>query len=511
MDEGKHPCFAFYHRFGLNMKQETKIKEEYLYEIWKEQNFKKNITTPDGQEIVVIDYGTLNNHLPGPDFKNATIKIGSLTYVGDIEIDNSYTDWKIHGHNIDSKYAEVILHVSLINRTNQGNVYTRDGRKIPSICLWDYIDKKNIENLIARENAGLASSTPALKCYSMVNFISQDEKESFIIRLGVQRFEKKRKNIFQRLKELQFLNELGVNEPVISYDLSSQFLQRKFDYSDFTSPQVWQQLLYEMVFEALGYNKNRDQLFELAKSADIKFLLKIEKDGAIIEKYEGTLLKISGLLPKDDLKLDDCTKKYLERLNLHWSSIQPFYDGEIMDESSWNFFRMRPQNFPTVRIAGGARIIYEILHNKMINKIIKMIDEIHNLDVLAKYLRTEFIIKAEGFWKDHYVIDQSTTRALNYFIGASRADEIIINIVLPYFSIYFDVFGNSALSQKVMKLYSNYTQSIENKVVTEIAELLDMQEGTNRTIISQGMHELFRSLCSRNKCLECEIGKAVFN
>ena len=220
------------------MKQGTKIRESVLYEVWKNHNFKKSFKTLEGKEIVVLDCGTINDQFPGPDFKNARIRIDNLTYVGDIEIDSMYTDWKAHGHHIDSKYSKVILHASLVNKSNQDSVYTRDGRKIPSICISEYVDKKLIEELNKEVDEQSIHQYSSLKCHALIGSVPQELKVNYLLQLGIQRFEKKCKKIYQRLKELQFLNELGVNEPVVSYDLSDQFHKREFNYSDFSFTEV---------------------------------------------------------------------------------------------------------------------------------------------------------------------------------------------------------------------------------------------------------------------------------
>jgi len=117
------------------MQKTSKIHEKFLSEIWKKQNFSKSLFTQDGQKVEIIDSGMENNELGGPDFKNARIKIGNLTYFGDVEIDSFHSDWKAHGHSINKKYNKVVLHAVLDENTFQPFVFTQEGRKIQSICL----------------------------------------------------------------------------------------------------------------------------------------------------------------------------------------------------------------------------------------------------------------------------------------------------------------------------------------------------------------------------------------
>ncbi|MEG8947551.1 DUF2851 family protein [Rosettibacter firmus] len=490
----------------------SKVQESKLYEIWQKQNFNDIIKTSDEYDIFIIDKGNRNEDSAGPDFRNARIRIGNLTYVGDVEIDLDYSDWKAHGHNIDNKYNSVILHVTLTNKNRQGYVYTKNGRKVPSICISDLIHNDLIEQLKnSIEQEEKSDAVNLLKCTESIHLVPFETKEKFLIQLGVERFNKKCKRIYERLKELQFLKELNIKEPVVSYELTQKFHERQFKHSDFTNKEVWQQLFYELVFEALGYSKNKSQMITLAQYANVDFLKKIEKDGVLIQKYEAALMNISGLINSSEKIIDEESKNYLDNISLHWNSIKVFYDSKYMNETQWHFFRLRPQNFPTIRIAAGARLLKEILHEDLISVIAKKIAEIQKLTVLINSLRSLFVIKSDGYWKTHYVFNQPAKSEIKYFVGATRADEIVINVVLPFFAVYFEMFGNKLLPKKIMKIYSIYEQKSENQIITDVGNAILMKDHINRTIISQGIIDLFRSYCSKGKCLECEIGKVAFN
>ncbi len=494
------------------MGSDAKIQESILHEIWQKYNFNNTIKTINDDDIFVIDKGNYNDDLAGPDFKNARIRIGNLTYVGDVEIDIDYSDWRAHGHNIDNKYNRVILHITLINKNRQCYVYTKNGRKVPSVCFSDLIQNDQIENLkSAISQQEKCNAISILKCSEAIRIVPAEIKEKFLIQLGIDRFNKKCKRIYERLKELQFLKELNIKEPAVYYELSSKFHERQFHHSDFSNKEVWQQLFYELIFEALGYSKNKVPMTTLAQYANIDFLKKIEIDGIIVQKYEAALFNISGLINSKQEINDEETKKYLEGTLLHWNSIKLFYDGEYMNETQWHFFRLRPQNFPTIRIAAGARILKEILHEDLITVIAKKIAEIQKPKVLINSLRSLFVIKSEQYWKNHYVFNQLAKSEIKYFVGATRADEIVINVVLPFFAVYFEIFGNKGLPKKIMKIYSIYEQKSENQIINDVGNALMMKEHIGRTIISQGMIDLFRSYCSKGKCLECEIGKIAFN
>jgi hypothetical protein len=162
-------------------------------------------------------------------------------------------------------------------------------------------------------------------------------------------------------------------------------------------------------------------------------------------------------------------------------------------------------------LAGGVRLLNRMLRENLIENIIALFNKTNNPRRLASELRSLFLVKAEGFWKYHYVFDQPSKGDLRYFIGMSRVDEIIINIILPIISIYFEIFNKHELTKKVLKLYLNYYQIGDNSIVTEVKNTLILDDAAKRTVYQQGMLELYKSYCTKEKCLECKIGKKVFN
>ena len=493
------------------MSNTTKIFEKDLYNIWKNKKFESELETLNGDEIFVLDSGIENDDTAGPDFINARIRIGNLTFVGDIEIDSDYTDWKSHGHNINNKYNKVVLHASLTNKFNQPYVYTKDGRKVPSIKLCDFIDNNEVETIETKIQSYKQRHQHSLRCEDCNSNLDMEFKEKYVASLGIERFKKKCKKFYDRLKELKYINELHLKEPVISYELSEDFNSREFAYKDFQDKELWQQLLYEYLFEALGYSKNKSIMLKLSQSVNINFIKKFEKENNFIELLESALFNISGLMPESERNSGQQSSDYTKNLVENWEKLKHLYDGYTYNEADWNYFKLRPQNFPTIRIAGGSRFLKNIIHDDLIAVMVKKINEIRNLTVLTNSLRSLFVVQSEGFWQEHFVFDKPAKMQIKYFVGASRADEILTNVILPYFAVYFDIFGNKDLSKKILSLYSMYEQRSDNKIVREVAENLDMVDHLKKTVYNQGMIELFRHYCSKSKCMECEIGKMVFN
>jgi hypothetical protein len=491
------------------MNEQPKILEKFLCEIWKTQNFTQALTTKDGQHIEIINCGIENKETGGPDFKNARIKIGNITYTGDVEIDNDYNDWKSHGHNINKKYNSVIFHVVLNENSNKGYVITSDGRKVQSISLASFLKedlKQNVQKAIVSERS---TKINKMRCIETNLEITDEEKINFIFDLGVVRFKKKRDKFYERLKEIIFVQEMNLKEPVIKYELNEKFYNRTFSQRDFCQKIIWQQLVYESIFEALGYSKNKEIMKTVAMAVGIRFLSTLNKHD-FIDTVESVLFNVSGLLPESNNMPDEEISAYVKKLCERWAEIKGKYSGRKFNASQWHFFRIRPQNFPTIRIAGGARIVNRLVNSNLMDKMLEAVEQISDPARLLQTLRSLLVVRAEGFWSRHYIFTQNKSEQINYFIGATRADEIMVNIILPVLSLYFEIFDKKDLSQKVINLYIDFYQKSENNLVNEVSEALALQDAWKRSVLYQGMIELFREYCSKDRCLECSIGKKVF-
>jgi len=490
------------------MQVRSKIPEKQFHEIWQQQDFTEALKTLNGDDVSILYPGDYNSEESGPDFKHARIKFGNLTFVGDVEIDPDYSDWKKHGHNINRNYNKIILHICYTNSQKQNYVYTSNGRKVPSIPIEKYISLDNIEVVQIKQKNDFRNRELTLKCSSEINTVEEEIRKKTLLELGIKRFENKCSKIFNRIKELVFIDQLKLKEPVIKYELTKEFQNKTFEQAEFINKEMWKQLFYELIFEALGYSKNKGIMLKLAQSVNIKYLSHIEHTYENFnEKLEAIFYGISGLLP---ISNGDSGDEHLNNLLKEWKKENANYDGKLFDETQWHFLGHRPQNFPTIRIAGGIKIVEALLYHNLVGQLIKKFSEIKNEKVLINSIRSLFIIKANGYWHEHYVFNKKSNIKLNYLIGLSRADEIFVNVILPYLSVYFSLFGNGPLSKKVIKVYNLYNQKSDNKIVRDVSKNLQIQGLEKKTIYAQGMIEIFRNYCSKNRCLECKIGKIVF-
>ncbi|MBT8387618.1 MAG: DUF2851 family protein, partial [Ignavibacteria bacterium] len=288
-----------------------KVHEKFLYEIWKEKKIVKPLSTADSQSIEIIDPGMQNKELAGPDFHNARIRIGNITYRGDVEIDTLHSDRRTHGHYIDNKYNKVILHVVLSKEKNKNYVITKAGRKVQSICLADFLDKNIQDSLRDAISSERNNRTFNMPCAELNSLVTEKEKLNFLFNLGRARFKNKTKSIFDRLKKMVYLKEMNIREPIVRYDFGDDFFNKKFSPTDFEDKVIWQQLVYEMIFEALGYSKNKDIMLKLAKAVNFEFLKNYSNQVNFDKVIASSLFNVSGLMPTEFSFSDEATSEYV--------------------------------------------------------------------------------------------------------------------------------------------------------------------------------------------------------
>ena len=350
-----------------------------------------------------------------------------------------------------------------------------------------------------------------MPCLGRNDSVHKKEKLEFLFLLGVERFRKKSKRFIDRLKEMVYLKEMNIREPILKYDFGEDYLNKKYSPSDFSDINIWEQLIYEMIFEALGYSRNKEIMLKVAKAVNVSFLNNFRSDEKFELIIESALFNVSGLMPQKTKYYKEATTEYLRQLVEVWNSIRDKYDGAIFKKEDWNYFKSRPQNFPAIRLGGGGFLISHLLRNDVFKSLTNYFNEDRPVKEANIVLRNYLITEAKGYWTNHYNFDKQSKEKLNYFIGVSRADEIIINVLFPILTLYFDIFEKKEPARKVKQLYIHYTQYGSNMLVDQVESTLGLAKASRRSINYQAMIELFRNYCVRERCLECKIGEKVFS
>jgi len=328
----------------------------------------------------------------------------------------------------------------------------------------------------------------------------------------------------ERLKELVTHRQIHVNEAQPRYDetpfgihpeeLPPPTLQ--YSSQDVRSSRLWNQLLYEGIFEAAGYSKNQVPFLKLARNVTLTTLreiLQTDNSPVPVLHIEALLFGVAGLLPGLRILKEVESKNYVGSLVKKWKILRTAYHSECLNASEWQFFRLRPENFPTVRLAGTARVISSLLQNEIFKSIIRIIK---NSDLSphekSKRLRILFLVQSDGFWKNHYRFGEVSRRPVKTLLGNDRSADIVINVVLPICLLYARVFKDKEMRQNTLAILAEFPPSHENAVTRIISQQLIKNRFTIDSVsMQQGMLQLYKMYCGENRCAECAVGKKILN
>jgi len=499
------------------MKRRTwNIHERFLRHIWSNQYLKTSLQTIDGKLLRVIDVGKLNSD-SGPDFLNAKVRLGNITYAGDIEIHRTAFDWFQHQHQEDPHYNKVILHVVLEASEKFPPTLVKCGREIPILVLGNFLSESihSIWQKAILDERVKKSKT--LRCYNNNHTLSSELIENWFTKLAVERLELKLRRFEERLKQLAYEKQMMVRErqrpygepPVEGehYEIPPplpELLQK-----DFSFKQLWEQILYEGVMEGLGYSKNREPFLTLAQSVTLKRIGDYRfqsEDG----KTEALLFGAAGLIPKLNSLKERESRDYVRRLAREWKMLKPSFHSEILHLADWQFFPTRPSNFPTLRIAAACVLINKFFFDDLFRRIIQTIKSNNSDREKERELIRLFSTETNYFWKHHYHFDEAAPKNVTA-LGTIRIREIIINAVLPVTLLYARIFKDKTIRECALQLYS-FLPASENNAITRLMEkqLLKGQHCQERASHQQAVIQLYTYYCLEGRCTECDLGQKLF-
>ena len=421
------------------------MKEKLLHYIWRTRNFDhKNLKTTHGKAIDIIYPGVLNMD-QGPDFSQAKLKIDSTLWVGNVEIHINSSDWIRHQHQHDPKYHNVILHVVY---DNDIQISGPQSSHLPCLQLKERINK----NLITSYER-LMSQQKWIPCADQIYGINPQEINIWLESLLVKRLERKTQQIHTALESTTF---------------------------------DWEEIFYQFIAGHLGMKTNKDAFLQLTRTLPRSILSK-HRDSLF--ELEALLFGHSGLLSE---KLKD---DYPNRLWSEYKFLQKVYGLDPMSSNYWNYLRLRPANFPTVRIAQLARLIHHTDH--LFSKCLAASNkkEIYNL----------FDLEVSQYWRYHVVFDKKSKIARNRKLGFSTIDNIIINTIVPFMFLYGKVKNESTIQNKAFALLEQLKPE-NNSIINRWKQL-----GLTSTdaFQSQALIELKNEYCDHKKCLDCRMGHEI--
>ncbi len=498
------------------------VPERFLRHIWQHQYFSSaNLQTVEGKMVEILFPGNTNTD-GGPDFVDAQIRIGGVLYRGDVELHQSDDHWNDHAHHLDPKYNSVILHVVFKMMRSASSPVTKSKRTVPMLVLDRYIippDYPTRDKIIYEERAERLSGLP---CSAVNEPVDGVLIRTWIGKLAVERIELKVRRFEERLRELVDRQRLSIKEPVRRYgeipfginldDLPSPVSE--YSKRELANVQPWNELLYEGIMEALGYSKNQAAFQKLAYALPLQFFCNITKPSpgeSPFLSFEAILFGVSGLLMPYGKKRDTASMKHLRTLKRMWKIYRKQYRGEMLNEAEWQFFRLRPENFPTVRLAGVARLIPHLIECELFKSVIHLVKQCDDDRKSLKKLITLFVVSSDEFWSTHYLFGEEARTPIKKLIGERRALDIILNIIIPVCLLYARIFKEKDVRHGTLKIFE-LCSSVSDNVFTRLIdqELIRKKFRLDSAMLQQGALQLYKNYCMEKRCAECAVGNVVF-
>lgn len=419
------------------------MNESFLQYLWQFQYFQKDqLETTEKEKIVVIRTGNYNNDA-GPDFCNARVKIGEIEWLGHVEIHTRSSEWNTHKHQHDKAYDNVILHVVW---EFDKSIQRQDGSSIPTLVLKGRVK----ENLIS-EYKKLIGSGHAVPCQNSLARVPAIVKLDALEKALLRRLEVKA-NFIRDLLE-----------------------QNSGD---------WEETAYQVLAKNFGFKINSDSFLTLATVTPYK----------ILRKHANQLLQIEALLFGQAGMLAPSTKDdYAASLFQEFTFLKHKYSlkDSLLHASQWKFLRLRPSNFPTVRLAQFAALLSS--GNGIFSRLM----------AVTKYseLETWFRFQTSPYWQTHYRFGKKAAKEVPP-LGKSSIQNIIINSLVPLLVAYGKAKDDQECIDRALEILQHVPRE-SNRIITGWEEL---GYPVKSSFDSQALIELFNNSCQKRNCLNCPIG-----
>ncbi|GGD14599.1 DUF2851 family protein [Flavobacterium orientale] len=421
------------------------MKEDFLHYVWHFKKFKfTQLHTFQNHELSILHTGYYLKQ-SGPDFFNAQLLIDNQKWAGNVEIHLKSSDWYVHHHETDSNYDNVILHVVW---EHDVEIYRKDATVIPVLELKHYVDQSVVENYNQ-----LVAAKSWINCENQLKNLPEFTLSHWIERLYIERLE-------QKTSELELvLLKTTTN---------------------------WEHVFYISLARSFGLNTNGVSFQELLLSIPFSVLKKEQHD---LLALEALFFGRVGLLENH---FED---NYYQDLKSKWHFLVHKYQLQSTSIVAPEFFKHRPDNFPTIRLAQLA----QLLHRES-NLLQRCLD---TTSLSAFY--TLFNIQVSDYWKTHYTFDHKSTFK-SKSLSKGFVDLLLLNCVLP---IKFS-YSKSKGIQNIEELLA-LALEIKSEKNSIIEKFQQFGLASSSSLHSQALLHLKSKYCNQNKCLQCEIGKNLIN
>lgn len=427
------------------METNLRISEAFLHYLWKYQLFDSNdIRTSDGESVKVLFPG-YHNMDAGPDFRQAIVQIGGMKWVGDVEIHIRSSDWFRHQHQYDAKYRSVTLHVVCFHDVE---VERAKGELFPTLVLKDRIPK---EMLLRYQQ--LVDSEEVVPCRGDLDLLGDLTMQNLVSSLSMERLLRKQEWV------------LGI--------------VKKCDGD-------WKEAAYRNLAVGFGFKTNAAAFELLAESLPYKLLTR-HADSSL--QVEALVFGQAGMLKFPSL--DD----YFDQLKYEYDYLRYKYQLVPIGDHHWNRLRMRPQNFPCLRLAQFARVLCTV--PDLMNEQLQYPD--------VEYWKMRLVVTPHPYWETHYHFGCDTILKHSVSLGESAVNLLILNTIVPYLFAFHKFSGAEDLLERDVALLESLPFE-DNKVTRMFRNTQFPQQNAQD---SQALLELYGQYCRERRCLECAVGDCI--
>ncbi len=423
------------------------MNEALLHFIWKFGYFDSaNLTTEHGEKVEIIHRGLHNTHA-GPDFTNCKIKIGKVLWAGNVELHLNNSDWFLHKHHVDDAYTNVILHV-VLEKTGQPAT-RKDGAEIPTLVIGSRINATTLSRY-----SELSKRRNWIPCQHFFADVNEMTRYTHLSRLLVERLE-------QKVAHTEVLLQECGND--------------------------WEQVMFVMLARYLGASINKEPFELLAKSLPVKIWARHVHEPL---QVEALVFGQAGMLAE---KFEE---DYPNILRKEYQYLKRLHQLTPLPKHLFKFLRLRPSNFPTVRLAQLASLLCR--EPKMFSALAAAKD----VKAISKLLEAG----ASPYWKEHYNFDKKTTAA-RINLGAGMKQILIINAVAPVLFAYGRYKAQEDYCEKAIALLEQCKP--ESNAI--IARWQKLQVKPQNAFDTQALLQLKNEHCDKFMCLSCGIGLKIMN
>lgn len=419
------------------------MQESFLHFVWQFSQFnRQDLRTTNGELVQIIRSGTLNANA-GPDFSQARIQIGTVEWAGNVEIHLCSSDWLLHGHQHDAAYDNVILHV--VWEADQV-IHRPDGSVIPTLALQNRVDQR-----LLYQYQQLLENREVIPCAAQFGSVDEIYKRQALDNALLQRLRKKAAFVLEMLR---------------------------------ANGQDWEETTYQLLARNFGFSLNGEPFGQLARAVPLKLL----------HKHRDNLLQMEALLFGQANFLEGAADEYSAALQREYTFLSKKYALPApFSRAVWKFSRLRPANFPTVRIAHLAALLQHQQH--LFSRFIGLA----TVEEVAQLLR----LTPSAYWQTHYTFGKRTKSVAA--LGKSSRENIVLNTVAPLLAAYAQAKDDYQFIEKAVALLENIPA--EDNRITRIWQGLQLPIRT--AFDSQASIEWYTHGCLEKKCLQCPVGTAI--